>query len=236
MRAANARIGAAIGGLFPTISLTGAAGTASPELEGLFKGGASFWNLGANIFLPLLNRSNNLKTVAAERARTEAAVGQYEKVVLTAFAEVEDGLVAVQRLGEEAAAAGRAAVAAGQAVKLAELRYEGGVDDYLNLLDAQRSLLDTELQESALKREHRVAVVRLYKALGGGWDPTTDSLAVPRKEGETAKADSAAAAAASRRGFDGGEAGAVGYRAGLSGPPSPHHTDLCGGGAESPAL
>jgi multidrug efflux system outer membrane protein len=54
------------------------------------------------------------------------------------------------------------------------------VDNYLNLLDAQRSLLEAELTESATMREHRVAVVRLYKALGGGWDPTTDSLAIPR--------------------------------------------------------
>jgi multidrug efflux system outer membrane protein len=192
VRAANARIGAAIGGLFPTISLTGAAGTASPELNGLFRGGASFWNLGANIFLPLLNRSNNLKTVAAERARTEAAVGQYEKVVLTAFQEVEDGLVSIQRLSEETQAAGRASLAAGQAVKLAELRYEGGVDNYLNLLDAQRSLLETELQVSSLMAEHRIAVVRLYKALGGGWDPHTDSLAVPRHKGGQQNPDSVA--------------------------------------------
>ena len=179
LHAANARIGAAIAAMFPSISLTSAAGTASEDLGNLFKSGFGFWNVAVNLFQPILNRGRNVKQVALERARTEAAVGNYERTVLTAFQEVEDGLVAVQRLREEAAAAGRAAEASRRSVVLAGLRYEGGVDNYLNLLDAQRSLLDAELAESDLQRQHRVAVVRLYRALGGGWDPTTDSLAVP---------------------------------------------------------
>jgi multidrug efflux system outer membrane protein len=179
LRAANARIGAAIAAMFPTISLTAAGGTASEDLGNLFKSGFGFWNVAVNLFQPILNRGRNVKQVALERARTEAAVGNYERTVLTAFQEVEDGLVSVQRLREEAAAAGRAAAAAGRSVVLAGLRYEGGVDNYLNLLDAQRSLLDAQLAESDLQRQHRVAVVRLYRALGGGWDPVTDTLAVP---------------------------------------------------------
>jgi multidrug efflux system outer membrane protein len=178
LHAANARIGAAIAARFPTISLTAAGGTASEDFSNLFKSGFGFWNLAVNLFQPILNSGRNAKQVALERARTEAAVGTYERTVLTAFQEVEDGLVSVQRLREEAAAAGRAAAASRRSVVLAGLRYEGGVDNYLNLLDAQRSLLDAELAESDLQRQHRVAVVRLYKALGGGWDPTTDSLAV----------------------------------------------------------
>jgi multidrug efflux system outer membrane protein len=179
LHAANARIGVAVASMFPTISLTAAGGTASDDLGNLFKSGFGFWNLAVNLFQPILNRGRNVKQIALERARTEAAVGQYEKTVLTAFQEVEDGLVAVQRLREEVAAAGRAAAAARRSVTLAGLRYEGGVDNYLNLLDAQRSQLDAELAESDLQRQHRVAVVRLYRALGGGWDPVTDSLAVP---------------------------------------------------------
>jgi multidrug efflux system outer membrane protein len=69
--------------------------------------------------------------------------------------------------------------AARQAVDLATLRYEGGVDNYLNLLDAQREQLTAELLESQLVRLQRVSVVQLYKALGGGWDPVTDTLALP---------------------------------------------------------
>ena len=179
LHAANARIGAAVAALFPTISLTAAGGTISDDLGSLFKSGTGFWNIAANLLQPLINSGRNHKQIAAERARTEAAVGQYERTVLTALREVEDGLVAVQRSREEAEAASRAATAARLAVGLAGDRYEGGVDTYLNLLDAQRSQLDAELQESQLQREQRVAVVELYKALGGGWDPVTDSLALP---------------------------------------------------------
>ena len=186
LRAANAQIGAAIAALFPTISLTGSGGTASRDIDNLFSAGTGFWNLALNLFQPLINRGRNLKQVQVERARTEAAVAFYERTVLTAFREVEDGLVGVQRLRDEADAAGRAAEAARQSVGLAGLRYEGGVDNYLNLLDAQRELLTAELQESQLLRLQRVAVVQLYKALGGGWDPVTDTLAVPLKATPTA--------------------------------------------------
>jgi outer membrane protein, multidrug efflux system len=182
LRAANAQIGAAVAALFPTISLTGSGGTASRDIDNLFSAGTGFWNLALNLFQPLINRGRNLKQVQVERARTEAAVAFYERAVLTAFREVEDGLVGVQRLRDEADAAGRAAEAARQSVGLASLRYEGGVDNYLNLLDAQRELLTAELQESQLLRLQRVAVVQLYKALGGGWDPVTDTLAVPHKK------------------------------------------------------
>jgi multidrug efflux system outer membrane protein len=184
LRAANARIGAAIAALFPTISLTAGGGTVSDDLSNLFSGGTGFWNLAVNLFQPILNRGRNLKQVAAERARTEAAVGQYERTLLTAFQEVEDGLVSVQRLREEAEAATRAAVAARRSTVLAGLRYEGGVDNYLHLLDAQREQLQAELNESELQRQQRVAVVRLYRALGGGWDPVTDTLALPIRKSE----------------------------------------------------
>jgi len=179
LHAANARIGAAKAALFPTISLTATGGTVSDELGQLFNSGTGFWRIAPNVLQPIINTGRNRKQVAAERARTEAAVGQYEKTVLTAFREVEDQLVAVQRLREEAEAAGRASTASRRSVLLAGLRYEGGVDNYLALLDAQRAQLDAELQESGLQRQYRVAVVQLYKALGGGWDPVTDTLALP---------------------------------------------------------
>jgi outer membrane protein, multidrug efflux system len=179
LRAANARIGAAIAALFPTISLTGTMGTVSNELTDLFKTGTFFWRGAANLLQPVSNKDRNPFQAAAEWARTAEAVGLYEKTVLTAFQEVEDGLVAVHRLGEEASAASRAVAAARRSVFLADLRYQGGVDNYLNLLDSQREELNAELLESQLQRQRRVAVVQLYKALGGGWDPVTDTLALP---------------------------------------------------------
>jgi multidrug efflux system outer membrane protein len=179
LRAANAQIGAAIAALFPTISLTAGGGTVSNDLGSLFSAGTGFWNIAAGLLQPLINRGRNLKQVAAERARTEAAVALYERAVLNAFREVEDGLVGVQRLQEEADAGLRSVQAARRTVELATLRYEGGVDNYLNLLDAQRVLLDAELNTSSVVRRQKVAVVQLYKALGGGWDAVTDTLAMP---------------------------------------------------------
>jgi multidrug efflux system outer membrane protein len=181
LRATNARIGAAAASMFPTISLTGAGGAITDDLGNLFRAGTGFWRIAPGLLQPLIDKNRNKKQVQVERARTEVSVGQYERTVLTAFREVEDGLVAVQRLREEAAAAGRAAEAARHSVLLAGLRYEGGVDTYLNVLDAQRTQLDAELLESQLQRQQRVAVVQLYKALGGGWDPVTDSLAIPAR-------------------------------------------------------
>ena len=129
--------------------------------------------------MPILNARRSGKQVAVERARTEAAVARYDQVVLEAFREVEDGLVALQQLQIQTDAAGRQVAAARRAVEIAADRYQGGVDSYTTLLDAQRVLADAELRESALQRQERVAVVQLYKALGGGWDPQTDVMTMP---------------------------------------------------------
>ena len=182
LRSANAMIGAAIAARFPTISLTGAGGTRSDMVDNLFKTGTGFWNLFGNVLLPILNAGRSGKQVALERARTEAALAHYDQVVLGAFREVEDGLVALQQLQIQVDAAVRQVAAARRAVSLAADRYHGGVDSYTTLLDAQRIQADAELGESSLQRQQRVAVVQLYRALGGGWDPVTDTLAVPHPQ------------------------------------------------------
>jgi multidrug efflux system outer membrane protein len=177
--AANARIGAAIAERFPTISLTADIGTAATDLGSVFGSGFSLARIAGDLFGPIINRDRNGRQVDVARARTEQAAARYQQVIIGAFREVEDGLVAVRRLREEADAAGRVAAAYRRALELANLRYESGVDSYLMVLDAQRTLLDSELAEASLQRAQRVATVQLYKALGGGWDPQTDSLAIP---------------------------------------------------------
>ncbi|HJS42910.1 MAG TPA: efflux transporter outer membrane subunit [Gemmatimonadales bacterium] len=179
LRSANAMIGAAIAARFPTISLTAAGGTRTDAIENLFKVGTGFWHLATNVMLPIINARRSGKQVQLERARTEAAVARYDQVVLNSFREVENGLVALQQLQIEVGAAVRQVTAARRAVVLAGDRYQGGVDSYTTLLDAQRVLADAELDESSLQRQQRVAVVQLYRALGGGWDPVTDTLAIP---------------------------------------------------------
>jgi multidrug efflux system outer membrane protein len=179
LRSANARIGAAIAARFPTISLNGAGASISEEVGDLFQSGTGFWNFAVNLFQPILDSGRNRQQVEIERARTEAAVAQYEVAVLAAFREVEDALVGIQQYQLQLEAANRQAIAARRAVEIAQDRYQGGVDSYLTLLDAQRVLFDAELDESVLLRAQRVSMVQLYKALGGGWDPVTDSLALP---------------------------------------------------------
>jgi len=179
LRSANAMIGAAIAARFPTISLTGAGGTRTDDISNLFKAGTGFWHLATNVLLPIINSGRSGKQVQVERARTEAAVARYDNVVLNAFREVENGLVALQQLQIEVGASVRQVAAARRALVLAADRYHGGVDSYTTLLDAQRVLGDAELGESSVQRQQRVAVVQLYRALGGGWDPVTDSLSIP---------------------------------------------------------
>lgn len=113
LRAANARIGAAIAAMFPTISLTGVAGTRSDDISELFQVGTGFWNLAANLFAPILNSGRNRRQVQVERARTEGAVARYDQIVIGAFREVEDGLIALEQLQIEVAAAGRQVAARG---------------------------------------------------------------------------------------------------------------------------
>jgi multidrug efflux system outer membrane protein len=182
LRSANARIGAAIAARFPTISLTGAGGTRTDAVDNLFKTGTGFWNLFGNLMLPIINAGRSWKQVAVERARTAAAVANYDQTVLNAFREVENGITALHELQIQVDAAVRQVAAARRAVSLAGDRYHGGVDSYTTLLDAQRVLADAELGASALQRQQRVAVVQLYVALGGGWDPTTDAMSLPPKK------------------------------------------------------
>jgi multidrug efflux system outer membrane protein len=165
----TALVGVAEALRYPSISLTGSLGAVSNELADLDTGDASTWNIGADIFAPIFN-SGQLKAQAeAQRARTEQALLNYEAVLQQAFREVEDALVSVRTLREEHAARQRQAVAARNAARLSRARYDGGVVDYLEVLDSERSLFASELDESATLQQVLNAIVQLYKALGGGW-------------------------------------------------------------------
>jgi len=165
----TALVGVAEALRYPSISLTGSLGAVSNELADLDTGDASTWNIGADIFAPIFN-SGQLKAQAeAQRARTEQALLNYEAVLQQAFREVEDALVSVRTLREEHAARQRQVVAARNAARLSRARYDGGVVDYLEVLDSERSLFASELDESATLQQSLNAVVQLYKALGGGW-------------------------------------------------------------------
>lgn len=171
LAAQTARIGVAEALRFPSLSLTATAGYASTELSSLTDSNLQIWNIGANFFAPLFNAGQNKRRVEIEVARTEQLLNQYELAVLQAFREVEDALAAVRTLREERAARDMQIRAARSAAFLSRARYDGGVTSYLEVLESERSLFRTELSHSEVRRSQLVAVVDLYKALGGGWLP-----------------------------------------------------------------
>jgi len=171
LAAQTARIGVAQAARWPSLSLTGALGFESGELSELTKSGSDFWSVGAGLFAPVFNAGRLRNQVEVERARTEQARLAYEQWVPRAFAEVEDALVAVRTYRDEHAARQRQLAAARSAARLSRARYDGGVTSYLEVLDTERSLFSAELAESQTLRLYFDAVIRLYKALGGGWNP-----------------------------------------------------------------
>ncbi|MBI5317788.1 MAG: efflux transporter outer membrane subunit [Nitrospirae bacterium] len=177
--AATARIGVAKAERFPRLSLTGILGVASPHLTDFVSPETSFGVLAPVLTGPLLNAQTLGFQQQAVEAQAKQALAQYEQTILVAFREVEDALVGVSTAREQASAQGRQVSALRSALHLANLRYKGGLANYLDVLLAQRSLFVTELALADTNRLHLVSIVQLYKALGGGWSPTHDSVAGP---------------------------------------------------------
>jgi multidrug efflux system outer membrane protein len=168
--AANLRIGEARAAFFPNILLTGALGVQSLSLSDLFTSSARFWQVGPTITLPLYTGGRLDGQLGLARARNEEALIRYAQVVQQAFREVNDGLVAHQHARRVVVVLERQLAAARDALHLAELRYINGLTNYLDVLEAQRVVFATELDLARARRDTLVAVVQVYKALGGGWD------------------------------------------------------------------
>jgi outer membrane protein, multidrug efflux system len=169
LASASARIGAAKALLYPGISLTGAFGWESTELSDLLDSPAQSWSIGANLLQPLFNAGQNRRAVDVAESQQRQALFAYERSVLLAFREVEDTLAALRQSKLRRGSEGERVTAERKVLELAELRYGGGVAAYLEVLDAQRSLFGAELDEAGARRDELVALIQLYKALGGGW-------------------------------------------------------------------
>jgi multidrug efflux system outer membrane protein len=167
--AETARIGVAQAMRFPSLSLTAQVSTVAKELTDLNSTDAGQWNVMAGIFQPIFNSGRLKAQMKAQTARAEQARHGYVGTLQNAFREVEDALVAIRTYRDEYAARQRQVTAASGALRLSQARYDGGVVDYLEVLDSERSLFDANLSASATKRAALVAFVDLYKALGGGW-------------------------------------------------------------------
>jgi multidrug efflux system outer membrane protein len=169
LAAQTANIGAAKALLFPRIALTGSWGYASTDFDDLFDSSSKSWNVIGNVVQPIFEGGRNRRRVEITESQQRQALYAYENTVLEAFRETEDALVTYRRTGEQRTSQSSRVVAERKVLELAELRYRGGVADYLEVLDAQRSLFDAELAETDTIATHLISLVRLYKALGGGW-------------------------------------------------------------------
>jgi multidrug efflux system outer membrane protein len=177
LKAANANIGAARAAFFPSISLTANAGTLSPTMGGLFKGGSGTWLFQPQINLPIFNAGSLKASLDYSKIQKDINVAKYEKTIQTAFQEVADGLAA-RKTFEEQLQAQRDLVQANQDYyRLAERRYRIGIDSNLTFLDAQRNLFSAQQSLISDRLSQLVSEVNLYKALGGGWYEQTQQQA-----------------------------------------------------------
>jgi multidrug efflux system outer membrane protein len=173
--AANASIGAARAAFFPRISLTGAAGTASSELSGLFDGGSGYWSFAPSISVPIFNAGQLRANRDYSEVSKNIQVAEYEKAIQVAFREVADGLTARASFNEQLQAQRDLLRSSEAYYQLADRRYRGGVDNYLTVLDAQRQLFGVQQGVINDRFNQLVSEVNLFKALGGGWAQSAET-------------------------------------------------------------
>ena len=167
LRAMNANIGVARANFFPRINLTAAIGTGSRALSALFGAGNGTWSFGPGLTLPIFDGGANQANLRVAEVDRDLAVNAYDRAVQTAFREVADSL-ADRLTWEERLTAATALVAANQkALDLSNARFKAGTDNYLSVLDAQRSLYQAQQQLISLRLTEQINRVALYKALGG---------------------------------------------------------------------
>lgn len=181
LRAANASIGAARAAFFPSIRLTGAAGSASNDLSELFSGGTGYWNFMPSISVPIFNAGRLRANLDYAEISRDIRVAQYEQAIQDAFRDVADGLAAHETYADQVQAQRNLLDVSESYYQIAEQRYRTGVDSHLILLDAQRQLLMAQQQLVNDRRNQLISEVNLFKALGGGWqvEDTAAASAVP---------------------------------------------------------
>ncbi|PJG42771.1 adenine deaminase [Acinetobacter tandoii] len=177
LSAAGANIGAAKAQLYPTISLTGTAGYASTDLSDLFKSGAFVWSLGPSLDIPIFDWGTRKANVKISEIDQKIALSNYEQTIQTAFREVNDALATRENIGDRLAAQKRLVEATNTTYKLSNARFRAGIDNYLTVLDSQRSAYAAEQSLLLLKQADLNNQVELYKTLGGGVKAnTSDSI------------------------------------------------------------
>jgi multidrug efflux system outer membrane protein len=183
LKAANADIGAARAAFFPRISLSAAIGTASSDLSGLFKSGSGAWSYAPEIVMPIFD-ARTWSAARAAKVQREIAVTQYEKAIQSAFREVADALAVRGTIDQQVSAQESLVNASAETYRLSNSRYDKGIDSYLGVLDAQRSLFAAQQVLVFLRLEKLANQVSLYAVLGGGWQ-TEESAGVTAMSGSS---------------------------------------------------
>lgn len=177
--AANARIGVAKAAYYPAISLTGLLGVASADLSNLFRSDARTWTFAGTVGQSIFTGGTLSGQLAASEAQQKQALYTYQQTIQTAFGEVENSLVDQAKTRQQVAAQVRQVDALSRYAYLARLRYENGYTSYIEVLDSERSLFQAQIQLVQTQGQLYVALINLYKALGGGWVDEADKLALP---------------------------------------------------------
>jgi multidrug efflux system outer membrane protein len=181
LMAANANIGAARAAFFPSISLTGSFGTASSQLSGLFASGSEQWTFAPTITLPIFAGGANVANLDLAKVEKNIFVAQYQQTIQTAFREVADALAARGTLDQQIAAEQRLTQATKTSYDLSRMRFRHGVDNYLAVLDSQRSWYQAQQSLISTRLTRLQNLVTLYKALGGGWNAQTVKTSTAHK-------------------------------------------------------
>jgi len=168
--AANEQIGVARAAFYPALTFGGNAGSQAVAIADLLTTPTRIWSLGAQLAQTLFDGGKRRAQVKVARADYDTAVANYKQTVLTGFQQVDDALVELDRLAQEAEIASRAVAAAQQSVDIANIQYTGGLVSYLQVVTAQTSLLQNQRSAIDIQTRRLAASVSLIQALGGGWD------------------------------------------------------------------
>jgi multidrug efflux system outer membrane protein len=182
LAAATARIGVAKADFYPRVVLSGAAAGGGLLIDGRWVGPQGLFSIGPQVHLPIFNSGRTQAGVDSAEARAQQALAQYQQTIQQAFREVADALVEQRKRREFRVQQEALVTSATDTSRLANIRYRGGVSSYLEVLDSERQRFDAELGLVRSNRDELLAVVRLYRALGGGWQDERQASAQIRAE------------------------------------------------------
>jgi outer membrane protein, multidrug efflux system len=186
LAAATANIGVAKSDLFPKFYLTGSAGFQSVNASDWFTGDSKFWSVGPTMQWRIFDAGRIRSNIKVQNARQEQALASYERTVLTAFEDVENGLVMYAKEQERRRSLQDAVVSSQKSLDTANQLYANGLTDFLRVLDAERSLYQS--QDALVQSDRTISanLISLYKSLGGGWEDMEHSaLAVAENSNGT---------------------------------------------------